>query len=252
MTGQPPSPKARARIAVSTHWTELRLAAQVGNAAGNENPDAHSAFETFCRRYWAAVYSVIRARYPEELARDLTQEFFLSRIIEGDRLEQLNPELGRFRSWLYRTLQHFLIDKWKQRTARKHDERLNDELSDYATAPAALDVSEYERHYAHALADRAFDSLHRHWAPKFLRHGKTVDKVTLVAWLIDRDSQELTNVLGISADNARQTLHRLHGDLWRLLRAEVAQTIDEEAKLAPELQEVCRILRLTPPKDERA
>ena len=243
-----PSPRPRARIAISTHWTELRLAAQARSA----QPDAKAAFEAFCKRYWSAVYSVIRARYPEELARDLTQEFFLRRLIEGERLEQLSPELGRFRSWLYRTLKRFLIDKWKQRTAQSQDERLNDAFDERASVAPELGVSEYERHYAHALAERAFESLHARWAPRLARHGVSVELPTLIAWLIDRDSQALARELRISADNARQTIHRLHEDLWKELREAVAETVADDAERDSELREVCRILRLTPPLEPRA
>jgi len=245
MPGQSQAPIPRARISISTHWTELRLAAQASSA----RLDARAAFETFCRRYWGAVYGVIRARYPEPLARDLTQEFFLTRIIEGDSLPQLRPELGRFRAWLYRTLRHFLIDKWKQRTTRKRDERLQTAFDEQRTAAPELSVDEYERHYAHAIAERAFRALHESWSPRLQRHGANIDQPTLISWLIDRDARVLTGALGISNDNARQTLHRLHVDLWKQLRAVVAETLEDERDLTNELREVCRILHLTPPDE---
>jgi RNA polymerase sigma-70 factor (ECF subfamily) len=239
------STRPRARIAVSTHWTQLRLAAQAHTA----RPDARAAFQTFCERYRGAVYGVIRARNPEVLAQDLTQDFFLHHLLDCADLDRLDPERGRFRSWLYKSLKHFLIDEARRRTRQARDHRLERAFDEEHATAELSSVSEYERHYAYAVAERAIQALHAHWAAKLQRHGATVDKRMLMTWLIDRDSHLIAATLKITPDNARTTIERLHADLWKRLEAEVAETVADDASLQEELAEVCRILRLRPPAD---
>lgn len=237
-------PRPRARIAVSTHWTELKLAAQAKSA----RPDARAAFEDFCRRYRSAVQAVIRSRASEAEAQDLTQKFFLKAIIERDALNKVDKDRGRFRAWLYRALHNFLVDEWRHDTRPAADQRLHDVFDELQAAPPTAVVTEYERHYAYAIAERVFEALHSHWAPKLERRGHTVDKPTLILWLIDRDSHAIAKLLAISNDHARQTIRQLYVTLWRLLEAEVADTVADEASIAGELQEICRILGVRAPE----
>jgi RNA polymerase sigma factor (sigma-70 family) len=237
------SPKPRARIAVSTHWTELKLAAEASSA----RPDARAAFERFCRRYRSAVETVIRSRYPEAQAEDLTQKFFLKAIIERDALNKVDPDRGRFRSWLYRAVHNFLIDEWRHHTRPAADWRLEVAFDELHAAVPIVSVTEFERHYAYAIAERVFEALHSAWAPKLERRGVIIDKRTLITWLIDRDSQAIATFLAIRPDHARQTIRQLFLTLWKLLRAEVAETVADDASLAIELEEICRILGVQSP-----
>jgi len=242
----PPGPRRQpaTRIAVSTHWTELRLAAQAQSA----HPDARAAFQAFCKRYWSAVYAVMRSRYAQAEAQDLTQQFFLRHLIERDDLTKLDPARGCFRAWLHTALSRFMIDEWRRRTAPARDERLQAELDEQRTLAPALSTSDYERHYAQAVAERALSALHARWAPRFARRGAQIDQATLVSFLIDRDPQQVARQLGIQPDNARQTVRRLYVDLWQLLEADVAETVSDESSVAAELQEVCRILGIEAPE----
>ena len=244
MPDSSPPRKPSARIALSTHWSELRLAAQADSAL----PEAQNAFQGFCQRYWSAVFSVLRSRYPEAQAQDLTQQFFLKHIIEREALRKLDPERGSFRAWLYTALSRFVIDEWRHSTSAGRDHRVEHVLDERTSSAPSMSVSSYEWHYANALAERALCALHARWAPKFAGHkqGAHVDKPTLVSWLVDRDPQRIAAVLGIRPDNARQTVRRLYVDLWQLLEAEIAQTVDA-AQVASELEEICRILGVQSP-----
>lgn len=240
-----PAKKPNARIALSTHWSELKLAAQADTAL----PEARAAFQGFCERYWSAVHSVLRSRYGEAQAQDLTQQFFLKHIIEREALRKLDPERGSFRAWLYTALSRFVIDEWRRSTSAARDHRLEHALDERTSSAPSMSVSSYEQHYAHALAERALSALHARWAPKFAGHrnGAIVDQPTMVSWLVDRDAQRIAEVLGIKLDNARQTVRRMYVDLWQLLEAEVAQTVEPE-HVASELDEICQILGVQSPR----
>lgn len=232
-----------ARITLSTHWTDLRLAAQAGSA----RPEAVAALQAFCERYRPAVYAIIRARHSEERAQDLTQQFFLRRIIERDDLNKLNQERGHFRPWLYTALDRFLTDDWRSRTSAGRDYRLENPYDEWSADVPAVTVSEFERHYAFAVAARALSALHARWLPRFAARGVTVDQRTLVTWLIDRDPRAIASALGIQEGNARQTVRRLYVQLWELLEADVADTVADVASVPAELAEICRILGVSAP-----
>lgn len=244
-----PPKKPHARIALSTHWSELRLAAQADSAL----PEARGAFQGFCERYWSAVYSVLRSRYAESQAQDLTQQFFLKHIIEREALRTLDPERGSFRAWLYTALSRFVIDEWRRSTSAGRDHRVEHVLDERTSSAPSMSVSSYEWHYANALAERALSALHARWAPKFAshKHAATIDKQTLITWLVDRDPQQIAAALAIKPDNARQTVRRLYVDLWQLLEAEIGQTVEPE-QAAGELDEICRILGVQSPRTAEA
>jgi DNA-directed RNA polymerase specialized sigma24 family protein len=63
------------------------------------------------------VYVRRRGNDPHE-AEDLTQEFF-ARLLERQWLEGIQPEGGRFRSFLLTMLNRFLANEWDRTQAQK-------------------------------------------------------------------------------------------------------------------------------------
>jgi len=238
------------QFALSTHWTQLHLAAQVGS----QSVDARAAFQAFCRRYWSAVYAVVRLRHPEDRAHDLTQQFFLSHLIERDGLSKVAPERGQFRAWLWTALQRFLIDDWRHRTRQKHDARVERPLDNEAAVleSAVGSARDYEYFYARNIAERSLGLLHERWAPRLARRGVTAEPCTLLTWLIERDPRAIATQLQIQPDNARQIIRRLYVDLWQIFQAEVADTVADAAQLELEMTEICGVLGIEPPPMVRA
>ena len=88
---------------VTTQWT------QVLEARG-DSPDAQAALSELCAAYYAPVFAFIRrTALDEDAARDLTQEFF-ARLLARHGIDSVEPERGRFRSFLLGAVKHFLAD----------------------------------------------------------------------------------------------------------------------------------------------
>ncbi len=86
----------------STHWSVVFLAAQ------DHTPAGQAALAELYRTYWYPLYAHVRSRgYTAEDAQDLTQSFFIH-LLERRRLTQVDPDKGRFRSFLLASLQNFL------------------------------------------------------------------------------------------------------------------------------------------------
>src|ERR1019366_884806 len=96
---------------IETRWT-LVLRAR------GESPAAQSALSELCEAYYAPVLTFIRQVRQEEAARDLTQEFFASLPARGG-LDTVQPNRGRFRSFLLGAVKHFLADQHDRAQAAK-------------------------------------------------------------------------------------------------------------------------------------
>jgi RNA polymerase sigma factor (sigma-70 family) len=84
-------------------------------AAGHGSvPGAQAALENLCRTYWFPLYAFARRQgnSPQD-AEDLTQEFF-SKLLEKNSLARADPDRGKFRTFLLRSLRNFLINEWKR------------------------------------------------------------------------------------------------------------------------------------------
>src|SRR5579864_9082625 len=100
-------------VFVTTKWSVVRAAGR------SDTTSATAALEKLCRTYWYPLYAYVRRRgHTPEDAQDLTQEFF-ARLLEGQSLAGADPELGRFRSFLQTSMNHFLTDEWKKAKAKK-------------------------------------------------------------------------------------------------------------------------------------
>src|ERR1700692_1518299 len=81
--------------------------------AGRDEPaQARAALAQLCQAYWYPLYSFVRRRgYSPHDAEDLTQAFF-AQLLEKRGLERIDPELGRFRTFLLASLKNFLANVW--------------------------------------------------------------------------------------------------------------------------------------------
>lgn len=99
-----------------TNW------ALIYDAAHGDIAPANEAIEKLVRRYWPAVYAYIRrsGRDVHESA-DLTQGFVCDVILGRALFEHADPERGRFRSLLLRSLTNYLHDHHRR---QRRDKRM--------------------------------------------------------------------------------------------------------------------------------
>jgi DNA-directed RNA polymerase specialized sigma24 family protein len=90
---------------VTTRWSLIRH----GHISGAET-DANADLAQLCKIYWRPIFTFIYRRgYAAPDAQDLTQDFFVM-ILEGSLIQSADPQRGRFRSLLLKSLKNFLID----------------------------------------------------------------------------------------------------------------------------------------------
>jgi RNA polymerase sigma factor (sigma-70 family) len=220
-------------VFATTHWT------QVLQARG-ESPEARAALSELCDAYYAPVFSFIRHNAAnEDAARELTQEFF-RRLLSGKGISAVDPERGRFRSFLLGAVKHFLSD------ARDHDRRLK---RGEGKTPLALDEAmvdaqvlppdrEFDRRWAFTVLDRALAAL---------GNDKMEHFEVLKPWLTG-DSKDLSQAhaakeLGISEGAVKVAIYRLRRRFRELVKAEIAQTLNDPAQVHNELAALIEAIR---------
>ncbi len=237
-------PRATAEFA-TTHWSVVL-------AAGDSNsPAAAESLEALCRTYWFPLYAYVRRRgYRPEEAQDLTQEFF-ARLLARKAFEHLTREGGKFRSFLLKALNRFLVNEWERHQAQKRDERKIafsldglDPESRYRFEPAEEMSPEllFDRKWAATLLDQAMNRLRGEYAAEGkaelfqrLQPCLTGAQCTLPYAALARQS-------GVSEGAVKMAVQRLRRRYGELLRAEVAHTVSSPHEVAEEIRGLIGVL----------
>jgi len=203
--------------------------------AGRAEPaQAQAALAQLCQAYWYPLYSFIRRRgYTPHDAEDLTQAFF-THLLEKRGLGRIDPQQGRFRTFLLASLKNFLANDYDRGQALKRGGGQTIVSLDEDRAEAR-----YQREPSHDLTpDRHFE---RQWALTVLDqvlaalqveyHAKGQGQLfeELKAVLIGRAGSyaDMATRLGRSEGAIKVAIHRLRQRYRELLRAQIAATVGE-------------------------
>ena len=220
--------------------------------AGDSAPeDSREALGSLCRDYWRPLYYFARRKgHSPEDAQDLTQGFF-AKLLRNESFADADPVKGRFRTWLLRSLEHFLRSEYRNASAQKRgggqalvswDAQEAEER--YALEPAGghSPAHLFERRWAEVLV---YGGLVRLRA-EFSEDGRATvfDALEPHLWADETATPyaELSGQLQMQAVALRVTLHRMKRRFSDLLRAEVAATVSEDIAVEEELAHVRRTL----------
>lgn len=232
---------------METRWT-LVLRAR------GETPGAQSALGELCEAYYAPVLTFIRqGDRPEEVVRDLTQEFF-ARLLARHGLDTVEPGRGRFRSFLLGAVKHFLADQHDRAQAAKRGGGqmvVSIEAGAGTSTTTELQIPDpagpvpdtvFDRQWALTLVERALNLL----AGEFAAAGKTGQFDTLKPWLLGEveslSQADAAHRLGLTEGAAKVAIHRLRKRFRELVKAEIAQTVDDPAQVRDELRYLLEVL----------
>jgi len=230
---------------VTTRWTRVL-------EARGDSAEAKSALGDLCAAYYAPVFAFIRRNAPDEdSARDLTQEFF-ARLLARGGIAGVDPQRGRFRSFLLGAVKHFLGDM------RDHDRRLKRgagrpiESLDAETgaspglqAPdlhAAAPDREFDHKWALTLLDLALAAL----AQEYKEAGKSAQFEALKPWLTgdsgNLSQAEAARQLDMNEGAVKVAIHRLRRRLRDAIKNEISHTVKDRADIDGEMRELLEAL----------
>lgn len=228
-----------------TRWT-LVLRAR------GDSPEAGKALGELCEAYWQPVFRFLRREgRDDDTARELTQDFF-ARLLARHGLEAVDPERGKFRSFLLGAVKHFLADVRKRERAIKRGSGvaplpLESGGSTTAEIPvpdpnSGPDDAVFDREWALAVVARSVDAL----AAEAQAGGRAEQFLALKPWLLGEvpgvSQAEAARRLALSDGAVKVAIHRLRKRFRELVRAEIAQTVGDPTQVQDEMRYLVEVL----------
>mgnify|MGYP003445694935 CR=1 FL=1 len=247
MTSSTPisAPRPAPRFA-TTRWSLILQTRQ------RDEVPARAALEELCKAYWLPVYGFMRRQTRDiHEAQDLTQGFFAS-LLSRDALANLNPELGRFRSFLLVAAKNFVCNEFdRQSTVVRGgnivlhsldfdfgEQQLSQELSREQSAECV-----FERRWTIAILDRVLSLLR----DEYEQHRKTLVFETLSPFLSGDQNgdgyQRACETLHMSPEAVRVAAHRMRKRYRQILRDEIAHTTATPQEIDDEIRQLFTALR---------
>jgi len=219
-----------------------------------QSPAAQTALGELCEAYYAPVLTFIHQRgCQDEAARDLTQGFFAG-LLAGGGFHNVQPGRGRFRSFLLGAVKHFLANQHDHAQAAKRGGGQTVVSLDAGAGPhttTALQIPDpagavpdtvFDREWALALIERALNVL----AHEFAAVGKAAQYDTLKPWLVGEvaslSQADAARRLGMTEGAAKVAIHRLRKRFREMVKAEIAQTVEDAAQIQDELRYLLEVL----------
>ncbi len=222
-------------------------------AKADEGGVKQAALERLFQCYRKPIVRAIQARQrcDEAAAEDLAHDF-IAQCLRRDFLRNVQPGLGRFRSFIQKCLTRFLQDQHKHDSADKRGGGLaplsldeTDEAGTLAFEPPAetapLDAS-MDWAWADQILEEAFARLERECVAarrstlfQTLKSqlGRAEDNASLA---------EIAVRLGLTEGAVKVALHRLRKRLGELIAEEVKQTVANQAEWRDELRYLLDLL----------
>ncbi|HEX2100001.1 MAG TPA: sigma-70 family RNA polymerase sigma factor, partial [Candidatus Synoicihabitans sp.] len=231
----------------ATRWS------MVLNAGHESSSQAHAALETLCRAYWYPIYAFVRRKgQSHHEAEDSTQEF-LTQLLASDTIGHARPERGRFRAYLLKSLQNFLVNEWHRASAAKRgggvmtvslqfdaaEERFALDPADPGLTPEQA----FDRAWAHGLINHVVDELRAEYRQS--GRGALFEGLGARIWSAANlePSEQVAARLGLSVQAFDVALHRLRRRVGERLRAHVVQTVGTAAEVENELRHLVAALQ---------
>lgn len=239
-----PDPPAQSERFATTRWALV-------NAAAAEDPDA-DALETLCQIYWRPIYGYLRrlGRTCHD-AQDITQEFF-ALLLRREFFARVTPASGRLRSFLLVSLRNYLRNRDRDlRAAKRGGGALEVPLEEFAhedELAARTSASEaelgYERRWAELIFGRAVERLGTEYATRRRQPEFELLRTYLSAELepASPSGRTAAQELGLTPAGLVSAVHRLRQRFREALRAEVADTVADDAEVEEELRHLRRSL----------
>jgi len=214
-------------------------------AAGDQDsPQGHEALAALCTAYWYPLYAFVRRQgFAAHQAQDLTQEFF-ARMLEKHFLAVVNPEKGKFRSFLLASCKHFLSNERDREQAQKRGGHCTILPLDFAAAESRYSLEPadnltpehlFERRWALTLLDQALARLRA----EFVASDKSVIFEAVKGTLTGAKTvpyEQLAAELDMSISALKVAVHRLRGRYRELLREEIGRTLGDGDNIDDEIR----------------
>lgn len=221
-------------------------------ARDGSDTEARRALEGLCQTYWPPLYAYVRSLgHDADDALDLTQGFF-THLLEKEILQSVEPSMGRFRSFLFASIKHFVAHHHRKgralkrgggtRTVSLDTSVVEDQL---ARAPIEGMTPEqtFEYRWGLTVLEQALNCLESEWGddkrlPLFegLRPHLTGQEPRV-------PFRQIGDELGMTETAMRGAMYRLRQRYGELIRAEIAETVADSGDVDDEVRHLLGVIR---------
>jgi RNA polymerase sigma-70 factor (ECF subfamily) len=213
--------------------------------------DADAALAQLCQMYWRPIYSFLRRQgnNPHD-SEDLTQGFF-AMLLSQESFAHIDEAKGRLRSFLLVALRRFAANEYQRHRAQKRGGALahipidTGSAEEYYSAELATEIAPdllFEKQWAIALLDTVMAKLRA----VYVRDGREA----LFDALKGRFSAEadptllgcVAKELGMAESAVKVALHRMRERYRKLLRSEIALTVESPDEVDEEIMHLFKVL----------
>jgi RNA polymerase sigma factor (sigma-70 family) len=223
-----------------TSWSIL------GRLRGENSDERRQALQRLIHRYWKPVYCVIRRSWGKtnEEAKDLTQDFFASVVMEGPLLERYAPDRGSFHVYLKAAITNFMRDAVKTENRRKRGGDARILSLDFAAdaeelVPADAATLPPDQVFDLAWKNVVFAQALEQVEKKLLAEGKAATFEVFKRYDLQQENlsyKQLGEQMGLSETTVQNYLTRAREELRRAVIEVVSDYVDSKQDLAKEIR----------------
>jgi RNA polymerase sigma-70 factor (ECF subfamily) len=207
-----------------------------------ESEEGRQALADLCEAYYAPVVAFLRCELRDaEAARELSHAFFAG-MLAGGTIRTAEQERGRFRSYLLGAVKHFLSHHRESALRMKRgggvapvsieDDAVGAMPDPQQLSPAAA----FDRQWALTVLSRGLEALRTE-----CRQEGRQDLFERVKPLLTGDGEygaqsEIAEACNLNLEAFRMTVHRLKKRLRQFVKAEVAGTLEDPARVQEEME----------------
>lgn len=226
----------------STSWSVIL------NARDPESPDYARHLRRLVELYWRPVYCVVRHAWAKSHhdAKDLTQDFFATVVLDRALVQTYAPERGSFRALLRTALARFMRDAARGATRQKRGQGAaavpldgigEAEIEPVPGAEAMTPDQIFDVAWNEAVMSEAVALLERRLAAE----GKATAFAVFRRYDIDGDSAEMSYAeigaaMGLTAAQVKHALLQARAAFREIVTDLVRGYVDDPADLAAELR----------------
>jgi RNA polymerase sigma factor (sigma-70 family) len=229
----------------TTQWSQV-LTAREGTGTA-----ARRALEALCQGYWHPLYAFVRRQgYDPDAARDLVQAYF-TELLEKKFLKDVDPGLGRFRSFLLASLKHFVShDRERTRALKRGGDTQTISLDAASTAGLDSQVVDdltpeqvFERQWALTVLERALGRLRLAAREAGTESQFDALKPYLTGEAGRTPYAAVGERLGMSEGAVKAGVLRLRRRFGQALRDEIAGTVSDPDDVDDEIRRMLLVIR---------
>ena len=225
------------------------------DAGSSSSPTRETSIESVLKRYWTPLYAFVRSNgRSQEDANDLVQGFMTDVILGRNLLASANPDRGRFRSLLYRSIANYMRDEYRKSSSTKRKPKdggvhsLDDSESHFeAVSRDMAPEKSFVTHWVAAVIRGALGRSRSDLESRGRHDDWTILNERVIKPMIDGTNptpyQELVQRLGLrDTSQAANMLVVAKRSFAKAITEEIGETVEDKEDVESEIRDLLRLL----------